>query len=227
MSTTIFVATHKTRHGMSCELLIYGASGHAKVVIDIVEQQGVHRILGLLDDAPERQGGDFLGYRVLGGQQTLIGHRRCGILIAIGNNNARKRVQEHAKALGYEPVIAVHPSARLARDVSIGPGTVIMAQVAINSGTVLGEGVIVNTGATIDHDCWIGDFVHISPGVNLAGHVAVGSLTQVGIGACAIPGVRIGANTIIGAGAAAVQDVPDYVVAVGVPARVIKSRKEA
>jgi sugar O-acyltransferase (sialic acid O-acetyltransferase NeuD family) len=210
---------------MNRELLIYGASGHAKVVIDIVEQQGVYQIVGLLDDAPERQEREFFGYRVLGGQEILDKHQRCSILIAVGDNEARKKLQERAKALGYTPVVATHPSARLARDVSIGPGTVIMAQVAINSGTVIGEGVIVNTGATIDHDCQIGDFAHISPGVNLAGNVTVGRLTQIGIGACAIPGVRIGERTLIGAGAAIVTDIPDGVVAVGVPARVIKERR--
>lgn len=207
---------------MTRELLIYGASGHAKVVIDIVEQENVYTIVGLLDDAPERQGSEFFGYRVLGGQEVLDKHRRCGILIAIGDNGARKRLQEHAKSLGYTVVVATHPSAQVARDVSIGPGTVIMAQVAINSGTVIGEGVIVNTGATIDHDCRIGDFAHISPGVHLAGNVTVGTLTHIGIGACVIPGVRIGERTLIGAGAAVIDDIPDGVIAVGVPARVIK-----
>lgn len=207
---------------MKRELLIYGASGHAKVVIDIVEHQGLYEIIGLVDDAPERHGQEFCGYRVLGGQEILAQHRRCPILIAIGDNTTRKKLQESVKALGYELATAVHPSAQLGRDVSVGPGTVIMAQVAINSGTVIGEGVIVNTGATIDHDCRIGDFAHISPGVNLAGNVTVGRLTQIGIGACAIPGVRIGERTLIGAGAAIVTDIPDGVVAVGIPARVIK-----
>jgi sugar O-acyltransferase (sialic acid O-acetyltransferase NeuD family) len=212
-------------NAMSHKLLIYGASGHAKVIIDIVEQQGVYQIVGLLDDTPERQGQEFFGYCVLGGQEILDKHRHCAILVAIGDNHARKRVQEHVKALGYELVVAIHPSACLARDVSIGPGTVIMAQVAINSGTVIGEGVIVNTGATIDHDCRIGDFAHISPGGHLAGNVTVGALTQVGIGVSVIPGVRIGENTVIGAGAAVVTDIPDGIVAVGVPAKVIKNHQ--
>lgn len=208
---------------MKRELLIYGASGHAKVVIDIVEQQGLHKIVGLIDDARERHGQEFFGYRVLGGQEILAQYRHCSILIAIGDNATRKKFQETVKALGYELATAVHPSARVGREVSVGPGTVIMAQVAINPGTAIGEGVIVNTGATIDHDCRIGDFAHISPGAHLAGNVTVGALTQIGIGACAIPGVRIGERTLIGAGAAVVTDIPDEVVAVGVPARVIKS----
>lgn len=207
---------------MKRELLIYGASGHAKVVIDIVERQGLYEIIGLIDDAPERHGQEFCGYRVLGGQEALDEHDRCAILIAIGDNKARERIHAHVKARGYELAQAIHPSAQIARDVSIGSGTVIMAQVAINSGTIIGEGTIVNTGATIDHDCRIGDFAHISPGVHLAGNVTVGALTQIGIGACAIPGVRIGERTLIGAGAAVVTDIPDGVVAVGVPARVIK-----
>jgi sugar O-acyltransferase (sialic acid O-acetyltransferase NeuD family) len=207
---------------MKREVLIYGAGGHAKVVIDIVEHQGLYEIIGLIDDAPQCHGQEFFGYRVLGGQEILSQHRHCSILIAIGDNATREKLQEVVKALGYELATAVHPSACLGREVSIGPGTVIMAQAAINAGTVIGEGVIVNTGATIDHDCWISDFAHISPGVHLGGNVAVGRLTQIGIGACAIPGVRIGERSIVGAGAAVVTDIPDGVVAVGVPAKAIK-----
>lgn len=214
-----------TRKAMNRELLIYGASGHAKVIIDIVEQQGIYKIVGLLDDALERS--EFCGYGVLGGQEILAKHQRCGILIAVGNNATRRRLQEHVKRLGYEPAVAIHPLAWLARGVSVGPGTVVMAHATINPDTVVGEGVIVNTGATIDHDCRIGDFVHISPGVNLAGNVTVGPLTHIGIGACAIPGVCIGERAIIGAGAAVIEDVPDGVVAVGVPARPIKRNETA
>lgn len=207
---------------MKRKLLIYGASGHAKVVIDIIEHQGLYEIIGLIDDAQERHGQEFFGYRVLGGQEIVSQHQQCSILIAIGNNATRKKLQETVTALGYELATAVHPSACLGRDVSIGRGTVIMAQAAINSGTVIGEGVIVNTGATIDHDCHIGDFAHISPGAHLAGNVTVGALTQIGIGACVIPGVRIGEHTLIGAGAVVIDDIPDNVTAVGVPAKVIK-----
>lgn len=210
---------------MKRELLIYGASGHAKVVIDIIEQQGLYEIIGLIDDAQECHGQEFFGYRVLGGQEILAQYRHCSVLIAIGDNATRKKLQGTVKALGYELATAVHPSARFGREVSVGAGTVIMAQVAINSGTVIGEGVIVNTGATIDHDCRIGDFAHISPGVHLAGNVTVGALTQIGIGACAIPGVRIGERTLIGAGAVVIDDIPDNVTAVGVPARVIREHR--
>jgi sugar O-acyltransferase (sialic acid O-acetyltransferase NeuD family) len=211
---------------MSHELLIYGASGHAKVIIDIVERLGIYQIIGLLDDDPVQRGREFFGYRVLGGTEILVAHDRCAVVIAIGNNAVRKQLQEQAQALEYALVTAIHPSAQLARDVLVGPGAVIMAQVAINSGTRVGAGAIVNTGATVDHDCRIGEFAHISPGVHLAGNVTVGPLTHVGIGACARPGVHIGADSIVGAGAAVIQDVPDRVVAMGVPARVVKSREK-
>ncbi len=210
---------------MNHELLIYGASGHAKVVIDIVEHQRIFKIIGLLDDNPERRDSAFFGYRILGGHDVLAHHKRCGIVIAIGKNVVRKKLQEKSKLLGYELISTIHPSAQIARDVLIGAGTVVMAQAAINSDTVIGDGVIINTGATIDHDCRIGAFAHLSPGVHLAGNVTVGALTHIGIGACAIPGVKIGENTIVGAGATVIQELPDNIVAVGVPAHVIKPRE--
>jgi len=97
-----------------------------------------------------------------------------------------------------------------------------MANTAINSGTKIGENVIINTGATVDHDCVLEDYVHISPGAHLAGNVYVGELTHIGIGASLIQGVKIGRNVIIGAGAAVINDLPDNVTAVGVPAKVLK-----
>ncbi|HIC96179.1 TPA: transferase, partial [Candidatus Bipolaricaulota bacterium] len=89
-----------------------------------------------------------------------------------------------------------------------------------------GENVIINTGATIDHDCVIEDYVHISPGVHLAGNVKLGELSHIGIGASAVQRVKIGKGVIIGAGAVVIDDIPDHVTAVGVPARVIKRHGE-
>lgn len=208
---------------MSC-VLIYGASGHGKVIVDIVEREGKYKIVGLIDDDPEIQKRDFCGYPIIGGFDVLNerAYRDCKLILAIGDNRARKTLWERLKELGYELAHAIHPSAEIARDVSIGPGTVLMANTAVNSGTEIRENGIINTGATIDHDCVIGDYVHISPGVHLAGSVSVGELSHIGIGASVIQGVRIGNGVIIGAGAAVIDDIPDNVTAVGVPAEVIK-----
>lgn len=141
---------------------------------------------------------------------------------AIGDNQARRRLWEKLKKLGYELACAIHPSAQIAGDVSIGPGTVIMANTAINSGTEVGVNAIINTGATIDHDCVIEDYVHISPGAHLGGNVRTGELAHIGIGVSVIQGIKIGESAIIGAGAAVIDDIPDNVTAMGVPARVIR-----
>ncbi|MGQ9601742.1 MAG: acetyltransferase [Candidatus Bipolaricaulia bacterium] len=209
---------------MRDKLLVYGASGHGKVIIDIVEREGKCKIVGLVDDNPALEGRDFCGYPVLGGSELLDkeDYLNCKLILAIGDNLARKILWEKIRPLGYELATVVHPSAQIARDVSLGLGTVVMAATAINPGTRIGENAIINTGATIDHDCVIGDYVHISPGAHLAGNVHVGELAHIGIGASIIQGVRIGKGTIIGAGAVVIEDIPDHVTAVGVPAKVIK-----
>jgi sugar O-acyltransferase (sialic acid O-acetyltransferase NeuD family) len=196
------------------------------VVIDIVEREGKYAIAGLIDDNPEMQGKDFCGYSVIGGFDVLAknvphGHK---LILAMGGNNARKALWVRVKPLGYELACAVHPSAQIGKDVSIAPGTVAMANVTINSGSRIGENVIVNTGATVDHDCLIGGYVHISPGTHLAGNVRVGELTHIGIGVAVISNITIGKGSVIGAGAVVVADIPDDVTAAGVPAKVIKER---
>lgn len=211
-------------------LLIYGASGHAKVIIDIIERAGCYRISGLLDDNPRLHGTEFFGYPVLGagellGQQRYRAHK---LIIGVGDNRVRQEIHRWIMELGaYEFAQALHPSAQIAKGVQLGAGTVVMANVAINSDASIGQQVIINTGATVDHDCLIGDFVHISPGVHLAGNVHIGALTHLSIGVAVIPGVKIGSESIIGAGAAVIDDIPDRVTAVGVPARVIKPRPGA
>ena len=210
-------------------LFIYGASGHAEVIIDAVIKEGKHRIVGIIDDDPKLWKGEFCGYPVIGGENVLKDKtdRDSRLILAIGANAARKKLWQTINALGYELACAVHPSAQIGRNVSIELGTVIMANVAINSGTKIGENGIINTGATVDHDCVLEDYVHISPGVHLAGNVHVGELAHIGIGASVIQGVKIGRNAIIGAGAAVIDDIPDNVTAVGVPAEVIKHRERA
>jgi len=212
---------------MKDKVLIYGASGHGKVIIDIVEREGGYKIAGLLDDDLAIKGRDFCGYPVLGGLdlRNKGGYHDCKLILAIGDNQARKKLWGKLKELGYELArAAIHPSAQIAEDVVLGAGTVIMANVAINSGARIGENAIVNTGATVDHDCVIGDYVHISPGAHLGGNVTVGELTHIGIGVSVIQGTRIGKGIIIGAGAAVIYNIPDNVTAVGVPAKVIKGR---
>jgi sugar O-acyltransferase (sialic acid O-acetyltransferase NeuD family) len=199
-------------------LLIVGAGGHAKVVADILICQGMP-VLGFLDDNLKPQDAHCLGLPILGSIDDYQSHSPTGLVMGIGDNATRMAVAER---LGNEaqPLwhTAVHPSAIVARSVRIGEGTVIAAGAVVNPDAVIGRYVIINTGATIDHDCNIGDFCHIAPGANLAGGTCVGEGSLIGIGATVTPYHSIGSWTVVGAGAVVVCNIPDNVVAKGVPA---------
>lgn len=203
-------------------LVLAGASGHAKVVIDVIEREGRYEIAYLLDDDPALHGKTFFGYAVRGGIETIGAeppNPRPSTLVSIGSNAARTRIAVWLRNRGFELARAIHPHAQLGRGASIGAGTVVMAGVVVNSDATVGENVIVNTGATVDHDCSVGNGAHIAPGAHLCGGVQVGTGSFVGAGAVIIPGVRVGANAVIGAGATVLDDVPDNAKMVGSPAR--------
>ncbi len=208
-------------------LLIYGASGHAKVVLDAALRTNQYQLLGLLDDNLNSREASLHDIPLLEGEEALKQpeYQRCQLVVAVGANEVRERLAGRANELGYTFAIVVHPSAQLAQGATVGAGTVVLAGAVINTDAHLGGHVIVNTGATVDHDCVIESFAHLSPGVHLAGGVTVGRLAHIGIGASAIPGVTIGEGSIIGAGAAVVHDIPAHVTAVGVPARIIKHHR--
>jgi len=206
------------------DLLIYGASGHAKVVLDAALSCPGFHVVGLLDDNPSLHGKAIWDVPILGGFAELERQQGSGALLvlAVGANDTRQKLAKRVAHLGYPFATVVHPSAQVGRGVVLGAGTVVMAGVAINADTQVGAHAIVNTGAMIDHDSVIGDFAHISPGAHLPGEVRVGTLVLVGVGASVIPRISIGEGAIVGAGAVVVKDVPPWVVVAGVPARVIR-----
>jgi sugar O-acyltransferase (sialic acid O-acetyltransferase NeuD family) len=205
-------------------IIIYGAGGHGKVVADALERQAAYMLLGFLDDNPAVWGKELSSYKIFGGMDacTNAGLARYPFIVAIGDNHARRQIVARLESLGGHFGRAVHPSAQIAKDVQLAPGVMIMANVVINPGSRIGNHTIVNTSATIDHDCVIGDFVHISPVAALAGNVVVREGAHIGMGSLILPGVQVGAYAIIGAGAVVVDDIPEGVTAVGVPARPIK-----
>lgn len=195
-------------------MILYGASGHGKVMAEIAEELKI-TIKGFVDGNPAIQ--EILGYHVIANSaEKLAGDA----VISIGNNRIRKKIAENNPHLNY--CCLVSPRSNISKRTTIGAGTVIMMGVTINSSVKIGKHCIVNTNASVDHDCIIHDYVHISPNVGLAGNVEIGEGTHVGIGSTVIQGIKIGKWCIIGAGAVVIKDVPDYAVVVGNPAKIIK-----
>lgn len=198
------------------KIFICGAGGHAKVVLEILEVLK-YNCAGIFDDDPDLK--ELLGYPVLGSWNPALISDEAKIILAIGNNAVRKRL---AGTMECHWAKAIHPSANMSTRCSIDPGTVVMAGVSINSCVSIGRHVIINTNASVDHDCKLGDYVHVSPNAALAGNVTVGEGTHIGIGSSIKQGVKIGSWSVIGAGTVVTRDVPDNVVMVGNPGRILK-----
>lgn len=207
---------------MAEKLILYGASGHAKVVADIVRAARQAELAGCVDDDPSKSGRSIGTLPILGTSAVLPDLRSrqiAGAIVAIGRNDVRTAKAALLESMGFRLATAVHPRAVVAEDVVVGAGTVIMAGAVVNPGARIGRNVIVNTGATVDHDCVLEDGAHLSPGVHLAGHVIVEREAHIGIGASVIPGVRIGAASTVGANSAVIRDVPPGATVAGNPAR--------
>lgn len=205
-------------------VVIFGAGGHGKVVLDILLESG-HTVEGFLDGDSEKCGKEVCGYKVLGDLDYLRGKPDFGLCLGIGNNIIRGQVFAKASKMGVKVVQAIHPKATVSRSAKIGDGVVIMAHAVINPCATVETGVVINTGATVDHDCILKRFCHIWPGAHLAGTVTVGEFSYIGTGSAVIQNINIGNHVIIGAGAAVVTDIPNNVTAVGVPAKVIKQNR--
>lgn len=211
-------------------IILAGASGQAKVIADIVECAGEHQVVGVVarDQPP---GSDFMGYPVLGCDTDLPAlareHGAEGAIIAIGDNWTRGRLAERYRQEMPELAFptAVHPSSVLARGVTVGEGTIVMAGVVVNGPSRIGRHCAVCTRSSLDHDSVMEDFSSLAAGVALGGLVHVGEYSAIGMGVASRHCIRIGSHTVVGVGAVVVRDLPDHVVAFGVPARVHRTRQ--
>ncbi|MBI1315878.1 acetyltransferase [bacterium] len=195
-------------------MILFGASGHGKVILDILRRRGIEPE-AFWDDKPV--GNLLMGVPVL---QTPHASRAEELILSVGNNRIRQMLS--GRFSGFRFGMAIHPSAQIAEDVEIGEGSVVMAGVLINPGSRIGKHVILNTGCVVDHDARIGDFAHISPNATLTGNVVVGEGTHVGAGAVVIPGVEVGKWAVIGAGSVVIRTVPNGAKVVGNPARLMQ-----
>jgi len=209
------------------DIILFGSSGHAESVIDVIEEQGVHTIAGLIDDTRETND-ETRGYKIIGKTtdlKAICGEIPSGI-VCVGDNRKRHSitllfVEAHPT---FNFITAVHPKACVSRRVAIGAGTVVMAGAVINSGCIVGNHCIVNTSASMDHHCNLGDFASVAPGGTLGGNVTVGEYTAIGLGASVREKVTIGDCSVVGAGALVLDDLPSRVIAYGVPVSTIRAR---
>lgn len=211
-----------TQLSPNCRVFVYGASGHGKVVADILLANRT-AVAGFVDDSFQGEASEILGLKVLGTGDWLATQARSepvAVALGIGDNAARQKVAKRCIDQRIALVSAIHPAAVVAASARIGAGAVVMAGAIINPDAQVGAGAIVNTGSIIEHDCHVGEFAHLSPNAAMGGGARLGSLSWLGIGATIIHSVKVGSNTVIGAGAVVVRDLPDGVVAMGVPARI-------
>src|SRR5688572_235752 len=196
------------------KVILQGGGGHARVVLDVLLSEGI--FVPALVDA--KYTGDLFGVPRMKEYDPFF-ERDAFVIVAIGDNAIRKRVAESTK---HPFTNAIHRSAIISQHVTMGLGNMILHGAIVQAQTTINNHVIINTGAQVDHDCVIEDYAHIAPRVVLCGTVTVGSGTLIGAGATVIPGKKVGKWAIIGAGSVVTKDIPDYAIAVGNPARVIK-----
>lgn len=202
------------------KLIIVGASGHGKVILDIALQNG-YKVAGFLDDDTSKK--ELIGYPILGTVSEAFRYAAdTRLILAIGSNETRKKLAEMLSAACSDTPIhwatLIHPRAVIGMGVQIGAGTVVMAQAVINPDAQIGEHCIINTSAVVEHDNILEDYVHISPKAALAGTVMVGEGTHIGIGAVVRNNLNICGHCTIGAGAVVVKNIEKPGTYMGVPA---------
>lgn len=201
-------------------LMIIGAGGHGKVVADAAACTDQWKEIVFADKLyPELSYAGHWPVIHNGNDLNSFDKNTCDVIVAVGDNNIRHKLHSDLKNKGFNLVNVIHPSAQISDYAGLGVGNAIMAQVVVNVDTKIGDACIINTAASVDHDCFINDGVHISPGAHLSGHVEVGQQSWIGIGATVNQSLIIGKNVIIGAGSVVIDNIPDGKTAIGIPAK--------
>lgn len=210
--------------------VLWGSSGLAKVLANVISLRG-GQVVALFDNNPNANS-VIAGVPLYKGKEGFLNWyenerdvRDIAGLVAIGGayGNDRLAMQEYFRSHGISIDSIVHPDASVCNNVSIGAGTQILAQSVVSTDVKIGEACIINIRAAVDHECILGEGVHIAPGATLCGCVNVGRNVMIGAGAVVLPRVKIGANTVVGSGAVVTKDLPEGVVVVGSPAKIIRS----
>lgn len=209
--------------GMLKKVVIVGEGGHSKVIRDIILAQQEYEVIAVLDDKYQCLKKERIYYGPISSIEVLLEKEFFQLVIAIGDNEIRKRIVEEIQLDDSFYGTFIYPTAVISESAQIGYGTVVMPNAVINADARIGNHVIVNTAAVIEHDNVISNFVHVSPKAALTGTVTVKEGTHIGAGAVVIPGMTIGEWSIIGAGSTVVRDIPSYCTAIGTPAKVMKN----
>lgn len=201
-------------------LIVWGAGGHGKVVIETASAVGRYDSILVVDDDAAKRGGRVLGYVVAGPIADIPRHPDDEVFLALGDNRTRATAYDWCKAAGFTLATLLHPRAVISPSAAVQEGTLVMPLSVVNAEARIGRNCIINTGAVVEHDCLVGDHVHLSPGVKIGGNATIDAFAHVGIGAVVLPGISVGAGTTVGAGAVVVTNLPANIVAAGVPARI-------
>jgi UDP-perosamine 4-acetyltransferase len=210
------------------KVVVIGAGGHARSVIDALRSEGRHEPVACTDPQPELRGSRVDDVPVVGDDEHLEALRSEGVTGAalgvggIGDNGPRARLFELARGLGFELPPVVHPSAAVSARASLSDGAVVLANAAVGPGAVVGRNAIVNNGAVVEHDVTLGDHVHVASGAVLGGAARAGESAHIGLGAAVLQGVEVGSGSVVAAGAVVVHDVPARTVVAGVPAHPLR-----
>jgi sugar O-acyltransferase (sialic acid O-acetyltransferase NeuD family) len=206
-------------------VFVYGASGHGKVVADILVSKGDAEFAGFVDDREELRGTKVLGFPVFGDNEWLrqeTSKSRVAIALGVGDSRCRQLLADRCSRWQIDILTLVHPAATVSRTAEMCRGAVVMAGAVVNPDAKVGTGAIVNTGAVVEHDAEVGDYAHLAPNAAMGGASQLGAFSHLGLGAVVRECIRIGHHTTVGAGAAVVKNLPDHVVAIGVPARIYR-----
>lgn len=208
-------------HDPASRLVIVGAGGHARMCVEILLERDDLHVVGAV--SADGTGVPDLGVPIIGTHDELSNITESedarAVCVAIGDNVVRQAIAEELTQSGHLATLAVSASAVVSPTARLGAGCQVMPAAVITAMARIGPGTIVNTNASVDHDARIGAYVHIAPGVALGGGVTIGDRTLVGLGSRVLPGITIGADVTIGAGAVVIDDIPDGLTVVGVPAR--------
>lgn len=212
------------------KVVIFGSSGHTKVIVDIIESESKFELLGIIDKF-KSVGDEILGYKVIGDEESLsdlmvkFGFNQG--VVGIGDNFIRSKVVEKIKELApnFQFINCIHKSAKVSKHLTIGIGNVVMPGATINASSVISNHCIFNTNSSLDHDCIVGNFSSLGPNCAVGGNCNIGEFSAVGIGASVFHGIHIDNNCIIGGGSLVNKHTQPNSVYYGVPARLISARR--